>query len=146
MATVESQRSAAPSPVTRSRIGPSSAGTQMTPEEFDAAPPGRFKPGYRYEIINGVLVVSPYPGPGERSPNDYLGYLITQYRESHASGSVVDATLPEQTIPATHRRRTDRAIWVGLGRQPDELKDVPAIAVEFVSKRRRDVLRDFEAK
>jgi Uma2 family endonuclease len=118
----------------------------MTPEEFDATPPARFVPGYRYEIINGVLVVSPYPGPGERSPNDYLGYLLIQYREGHPEGSVIDDTLPEQTVAATNRRRADRVVWIGLGRKPDEINDVPAIVIEFVSKRRRDALRDYELK
>lgn len=127
-------------------FGPGSAGATMTPEEFDATPPERFLPGYRYEVINGVLVVSPTPGAGERGPNDELGYLLRQYREHHASGSVMDATLPEQTISTTNRRRADRAIWVGLGRQPDELEDVPVIVIEFVSARRRDMVRDYQLK
>ena len=33
-------------------------------------------------------------------------------------------------------------IWTGLGRTPDEETDIPSIVVEFVSKRRRDALRD----
>src|SRR5262249_50543133 len=33
-----------------------------------------------------------------------------------------------------------------LGRTPDEAKDIPSIVVEFVSKRRRDAVRDYEAK
>jgi Uma2 family endonuclease len=118
----------------------------MTPQEFDTTPPARFVPGYRYEIINGVLVVSPYPGAGERSPNDELGYWLRQYRETAPGGSVLDDTLPEQTIPAINRRSADRAIWIGLGRGPDELKDVPAIVAEFVSSRKGDALRDYEEK
>jgi Uma2 family endonuclease len=118
----------------------------MTPEQFDALRPEQFRRGYRYEIINGVLVVSPRPGIGERNPNDELGYLIRQYRESHPQGSVVDETAPEQIVPTTNRRCADRVIWTGLGRVPDEEKDVPSIVAEFVSKRRRDVLRDYEIK
>ena len=49
-------------------------------------------------------------------------------------------------VPATNRRRADRVIWTGLGRVPDPEKDIPSIVVEFVSKRRRDALRDYEAK
>jgi Uma2 family endonuclease len=118
----------------------------MSPSRFDRLSPDRFEPGYRYEVINGVLVVSPYPGPGERSPNDDLGYLLRQYRETTPHGSVIDDTLPEQTVPATNRRRADRVVWIGLGRRPDELKDIPAIVIEFVSRRRRDALRDYELK
>ena len=98
------------------RIGPRSAGMRMTVDEFDALPPSQWLDGYRYEVIRGVLVVSPMPGAGERSPNDELGHLIRQYLETHPQGSIIDDTLPEQTVAATNRRRADRVIWVGLGR------------------------------
>ncbi len=52
------------------RIGPGSSGRSMTREEFDALRPGQFIGRNRYELINGVLVVSPRPGIGERNPND----------------------------------------------------------------------------
>jgi Uma2 family endonuclease len=118
----------------------------MTAEEFDAIPASRFVRGLRYELIGGVLVVTPPPGAGERGPNDDLGYLLTQDREGSAEGPSIDDTLPEKTVAATNRRWADRAIWIGLGRRPDELADIPAIVIEFVSRRRRDALRDQEAK
>jgi Uma2 family endonuclease len=118
----------------------------MTPEQFDALRPSQFVRGNRYELINGVLIVSPILGIGERSPNDYLGTLLNVYRETHPQGSVIDETAPEQTVATTNRRRADRVIWTGLGRVPEVDKDVPSIVAEFVSKRRRDVLRDYEAK
>src|SRR5262249_10980092 len=82
----------------------------------------------------------------ERGPNEYLGHLLTQYQEGSPEGAAMDDTLPEQTVVATNRRRADRAIWAGLGRRPAVATDVPAIVVEFVSKRRRDALRDYEEK
>ena len=118
----------------------------MKPEEFDDIPASEFVRGYRYEVINGVFVVSPFPGSGERSLNDYLGYLLTQYLETPSKRPIIADTLPEQTIAATNRRRADRAIWVGLGRKPDERTDVPTIVIEFVSSRRRDAMRDYEEK
>src|SRR5262249_24572837 len=45
-----------------------------------------------------------------------------------------------------NRRRADRASWCGLGRQPNEETDIPAIVAEFVSKRKRDRVRDYEEK
>jgi Uma2 family endonuclease len=76
-----------------------------------------------------------------------LGHLFLTYQETHPQGSALDATLPEQTIPTTpNRRRCDRAVWVGLGRIPDEEKDIPVIVIEFVSGSRRDHLRDYEVK
>jgi Uma2 family endonuclease len=129
------------------RIGPRSAGNSMTPEEFDALPPSCWVPGYRYELINGVLVVSPPVSDAEANPNDDLGYLLRTYQETHPNGTVLDCTMPERTVPGTpQRRRCDRALWVGLGRLPDTDKDVPAIVVEFVSASREDTLRDYETK
>jgi Uma2 family endonuclease len=129
------------------RIGPRSAGLSMTPEEFDALEPEDFIDHYRYELIRGVLVVTPPAGSAERDPNEELGHLLRIYQDGHPQGSALDKTLPEQTIPTTqNRRRADRAIWVGLGRIPDEEKDIPAIVVEFVSASRRDHRRDYEEK
>jgi Uma2 family endonuclease len=128
------------------RIGPGSAGLLMTPEQFDALQPDEFRRGYRYEIIKGVLVVSPRPGMGGRIPNDELGYLIRLYRDTPPHGAIIDGTAPEQIVAATNRRHADRVIWVGLGRGPDAEKDVPSVVIEFVSKRRRDVPRDYEAQ
>jgi Uma2 family endonuclease len=119
----------------------------MTPEEFDATPEAQWVPGNRYELIGGVLIVSPMAGIAERDPNDELGYLIRGYQEHHPAGTIVDATAPEQTIPTTmNRRRCDRALWIGLGRLPDVDVDIPAIVVEFVSGSRRDSVRDHETK
>ena len=37
-------------------------------------------------------------------------------------------------------------IWTGLGRRPNPKQDVPTIAVEFVSKQKRDRQRDYIEK
>ncbi len=39
-------------------FGPEANGILMTPAEFDRA---EFEDGWRYELINGVLIVSPIP-------------------------------------------------------------------------------------
>jgi Uma2 family endonuclease len=119
----------------------------MTPEEFDAIDPERFRRGYRYELINGVLIVTPPVGNAECDPNEQLGYWLRLYKETHPQGSSIDSTMNERTVPGTdQRRRCDRAIWTGLGRLPDTSVDVPSVAVEFVSAHRRDALRDYETK
>lgn len=127
----------------RLRLGPRSAGMLLTPEEFDAAV---FRRGWRYELINGVLVVSPSPLRNERDPNEELGHWLRTYQEQHPQGSVLDLTLNEETVkPEPNRRRADRAIWVGLGHLPDE-DEPPTILVEFVSAGRENRERDYEAK
>jgi hypothetical protein len=42
-------------------LGPESAGLLMTPEEFD--PVQEYDENYRYELVRGVLVVTPIPHP-----------------------------------------------------------------------------------
>ncbi len=127
------------------RIGPRCNGMQMTPEEFDEH--DDWVGGYRYELVHGVLIVNPPPDVSERNPNDELGHWLRTYRDTHPQGAAFDDTVSEHTIPTSAgRRRIDRVIWAGLGRTPDYGRDIPAIAVEFVSNRRRDRRRDYETK
>ncbi len=129
--------------VRRLRIGPRSAGLLLTPSEFDRA---RFREGWRYELINGVLVVSPSPSRKERHPNDELGHLLRKYQEDHPQGTSLDLTLPEETIEGKqNRRRADRAIWAGLGRDPEE-GEPPTIVAELVSQGKIIQERDYVAK
>src|SRR5581483_10777071 len=89
-----------------STVGPELAGTLMTPDEFDALT--AWEEGYRYELIHGVLVVTPPPLEGERGPNDTLGHWLLTYREQHLEGAALDATLPEHTVRTRlSRRRAD---------------------------------------
>ena len=117
----------------------------MTPEEFDALT--NFDVRYRYELVRGVLVVTPPPGPAERDPNGELEFLLREYKKRHPLGAALDKTLAEQEIqPGDNRRRPDRVIWAGLGRVPDPAVDVPTIAIEFVSPGKRSWLRDYQEK
>ena len=126
-------------------IGRESNGTLMTPEEFDAITD--WDPEFTYELINGVLIVTPSPSPGERGPSDLLGHLLFTYQENHPQGSQLNCTLPEHTlVVGDDRRRADRVIWCGLDHDPDVAREVPAIVIEMVSAGRRDRQRDYETK
>lgn len=121
-------------------LGPELAGTLMSPDEFDSATD--YEEGFLYELVHGVLVVNPLPLPEETDPNEELGFWLRDYWQRNPE--VMDATMPQQYIrTATGRRIADRVIWLGLGRLPDPRKDVPTIAVEFVSRSRRDRQRDY---
>jgi Uma2 family endonuclease len=119
---------------------------ELTPEDFDAVTD--WDPAYRYELIRGVVIVSPISAESEASSVDELGYLLWRFQEDHPGGKSLDMTLPERYVYLHDgsRRRADRVIWAGLGRIPDPVLDPPSIAVEFVSKSRRDRKRDYEVK
>jgi Uma2 family endonuclease len=126
-------------------LGPELAGALLTPKEFDAAEIADEL--YVYELINGVLVVSPPPSEEERGPNELLAYLLRCYQDRHPKGRALDYTLPEHLVKVKgNRRRADRVIWAGLGRLPKIRRDQPAIVIEHVSKGRRNLKRDYEAK
>jgi Uma2 family endonuclease len=126
-------------------LGPELAGTLMGPEEFDAVTEST--EGFIYELIHGVLVVTPPPLEGERGPNDELGFLLRLYQFQNPDTANLDDTLPEQLVRTqTNRRRADRVIWAGLKRQPDPRVDVPTMVVEFVSAGKRNRRRDFLEK
>jgi|SRR5581483_4341513 len=103
-------------------LGPDSAGSTLTVREFDRAD---FVEGWRYELIHGVLVVSPTPHEEERDPNDALGAWLRWYQERDPRGS--------------------NLIWAGLGRSPRR-GEPPQIIAEFVSAGKRDRKRDYEEK
>jgi Uma2 family endonuclease len=125
-------------------IGPELAGTLMTPEEFDSIE--EWDELYNYELIHGVLVVTP-PPVEERGPNGLLEYLLRKYQAEHPQGKSLDYTVDEHPVrEPDSRRRADRVIWTGLGRTPDATRDTPSIVVEFVSPGRRSRTRDYEEK
>jgi Uma2 family endonuclease len=127
-------------------FGPESNGILMTPEEFDAADPEDFAEGWTYELINGVLIVSPIPLEEEVDPNEELGHMLRSYQDNHPQGATLNKTLPERYIRLPKsRRRADRVFWAGLGRHPFR-KETPTVAIEFVSKRKRDRVLDYETK
>lgn len=120
-------------------------GTLMTSEEFDAATD--WDPEFRYELLNGVLIVTPSPSAAERGPNDLLAQMLLNYRDNHPEGSHLNATLSEPTLATgENRRRADRVIWCGLDHDPDVLHEPPTIVIEMVSADRRDRQRDYETK
>ena len=124
------------------RLTPALAGVRLSPAEFDAVED--WDEPYTYELVQGILVVTPPPSEGERGPNDRLGFLLQYYKEYHPQGAALDLTLPEHLINTPQsRRRADRAVWTGLGRTPNVRQDLPTIAVEFVSAGRRDFQRDY---
>lgn len=120
-------------------------GRQMSAAEFDSL--SGLPAGYRYELINGVLIVSPFPGIGERDANGELEFLLRDYQRRHPKGTSLQLTVAEQDLRfGSTRRRCDRAIWCGGTNTPDPVHDLPQIVIEIVSQRQRDRQRDYEIK
>jgi len=61
------------------RLGLASAGTLLTPEEFDAVTD--FDERYTYELIEGVLVVTPIPSEAESDPDEELGVMLIAFAD-----------------------------------------------------------------
>ena len=122
-----------------------SNGLRLTPDEFDSVV--EYDSNYRYELIDGVVIVNPIPLEAEADPNEFLGGLLFVYQQQHPHGRSLDLTLAERYIHVPNgRRRADRVIWAGLGRRPNPKTDVPAIAVEFVSAGKQNWERDYQTK
>jgi Uma2 family endonuclease len=123
------------------RIGPEHNGMLLTLDEFESINDGDDL--YHYELIRGVVVVSPLTDFPEASLNEDLNHRLRSYRDNHPAGSSLSGTcylVPIRTLQS--HRRIDRAIWCGLGRYPEFHNDVPAITIEIVSERTRDWMRD----
>lgn len=128
-------------------LGADSAGLLMTLDEFEAIEHEEVDPRYRYELINGVVVVSPPPSDGEARPNDTLGYLLRSYQEHHRNGKCLDDTMCEREVKTrVGIRRVDRALWIGFRRRIKSKRDLATIIVEFVGPGRKAFLRDYEEK
>jgi Uma2 family endonuclease len=144
MSTIQARRSE-PETLPGLRISLDLAGTLMTPDEFDSIED--WDEEYVYELIRGILVVSPSPSPLERGPVDFLAHILLSYQDRQPEGLALDATLPEHTIRVgPNRRRADRVIWAGLGRLPNFAEETPTIVIEFVSAGKRNRHRDYVEK
>jgi Uma2 family endonuclease len=131
---------------TAMRLDAGSAGISMTPDEFDAVTD--YDECFNYELINGVLVVTPMASRSERSPNDLLGYWFQAYRYQHPAGTCLVETVFEEYLDTRdNRRRADRVIWVARpGAHPDPQVDIPTVVVEFVSPGKAAWRRDYGEK
>lgn len=131
---------------TQYKLDANANGTLMSLEEFNAIEIDECDRRFRYELIHGVVIVSPPPSDGEVDPNDELGYLLRSYQYS-PKGTCLDLTLYEREVATSAGiRRVDRALWIGFGRPIDSKADLATIVVEFVSPGKKAWLRDYQQK
>src|SRR5262245_18915116 len=128
------------------RLHAGSNGLLMSIEEFQSLTEEDCDPRFRYELINGVVIVNPPPGDFEIDANDELGRLLRNYQAS-PQGKVLDKTLFEREVRTrVGIRRVDRALWIGFGRSIRSKRDRATILIEFVSSGKRAALRDYQEK
>src|SRR5262245_50340721 len=80
----------------RLRLDAGANGMRMTAEEFESITD--CDEHFRYELINGVIIVSPAVSTGEADPNEDLGYLLRYYQENHPQGRALDFTVYERDV------------------------------------------------
>jgi Uma2 family endonuclease len=137
---------ALPDEQTPLRLHAGSNGLLMSLEEFESLTEDDCDPRYRYELINGVVIVNPPPGDFEIDANDELGHLLRIYQAT-PQGKVLDKTLFEREVRTrVGIRRVNRALWIGFGRSIRSKRDRATILVEFVSWGKRAALRDYQEK
>ncbi len=122
----------------RLTLRPRDYGRLLTAKEFDRA---RVAGDclHRFELIRGVVIVSPPPANSVADPNEEFGCWLRTHQQRHPEGRRLDVTLPGlHAYLGQDRLLIDRQLWIGLGRLPQRTEHC-AIAVDFVSaaKRRR---------
>jgi hypothetical protein len=80
----------------RIKLTRSSNGMLMTPQEFGAAI--EYDDRFVYELIHGVLIVSPALGVPERDRNDEFGFRLREYQYNHPLGEILDKTIYGQCV------------------------------------------------
>jgi Uma2 family endonuclease len=99
------------------QFGPADHGRRMSYDEFMA---GDYQEGYKYEIIDGELYVSPQPNPPHSYVIDWLYNTLHAYRKAHPDVINLvstharlfvpdreDLTAPEPDLAAYHDFPTD---------------------------------------
>jgi Uma2 family endonuclease len=128
------------------KLGPADHDRRVTEEELAGA---HFQEGYRYEIIEGRLYVSPTPNFPHDRVVTWIASLLKQYSAQHpvvtnyvtTTGRIPSPTHPDLTVP-----EPDVAAFQGvdLDRPPEEIRweDLqPILVVEVVSEDTAD--KDF---
>jgi Uma2 family endonuclease len=65
---------------TVTKLGPADHGRRMTLEEFET---GDYEEGFKYELIDGRLYVSPLPNPDENVLERWLDWELSTYSREH---------------------------------------------------------------
>jgi len=119
-------------------IGPENSGCLLTLEQFASA---EETPGYVYELIDGVLIVSPNPSPWHDTWVRIVHHALSMFASQHLAlanhvSQQADVVIPGR--PGPTRPQPDVAVFRDFPRPPpaDWAEVCPVVVVEVVSPRR----------
>lgn len=133
---------------TRLRLGPQDAGIVLSWEEFQAAD---YIPGYRYEVIQGRLEVSPQANFSHDRLTNYIDVRLVTYSQAHPEiinyvsqhaiafvPGMAQLTCPEPDIAAYRGIPLDRYVeW-------EEISPLLTVEVLSPSKTEKDWVRNLD--
>lgn len=109
--------------------GPRYAGMRMTADEYEKLS----EDGYRYEVIDGVVVMAPSPSYGHQSVASQIEWQIMTYLSKHPVGRVVHEI--DINFDRTHVYRPD-LVFLSTARFPrptDRVRVAPDMILEVLS-------------
>jgi Uma2 family endonuclease len=81
------------------QFGPADHGRRLSYVEFMA---GDYQPGYKYELINGELYVSPLPRPGHSLVQEWIWFQLKLYARLHPKVINSVSGAARVFVPARH--------------------------------------------
>jgi Uma2 family endonuclease len=126
------------------RLGIADHGVKLTREEFADA---QYQEPWRYERVNGRLVVMAPAGPDHQKPNNRIRSYLGAYELAHPE--IIEYVFSEAWVSTT--RETDRIADIGVFLVAAKTREegperVPDIAFEVVSGGGEDRKRDYVDK
>ena len=137
--------------VTKTKLGPADHGRPMTFAEYMA---GDYEEGYKYELIDGRLYVSPLPDLPQNQIQEWINDQLKKYAWAHPEiinyvSSAARVFVPGQ--PGTTTPQPDQAAFhdfpVHLPRSKVDWRDVsPVLVIEILSDDdpEKDLVRNVE--
>ncbi len=100
------------------KLGPADQGQELTLEEFEEAD---YVSGFRYELIEGRLYVSPAPNLAEQVLERWLRNKLEDYAKTHPDVLAFVATRGRVFLPAGPKPTTPEPDLAAYAEEPPEL-------------------------